>query len=180
MKKAFTLIELLVVVLIIGILAAIALPQYQKSVNRARGAEALTTLSALAQAANRYYLANGTYVGIENDGVLDISAPQLIYWGYSQAGSQHVAASYWSTTFLGCRNDQGDPITTSAIAGAPKQCWLGLLSPGGVWVYSLLQNGEIYTTNCNENQPKTQKCEDFFAACHSESKPWGKVTECNF
>ena len=57
-KIAFTLIELLVVVLIIGILAAIAVPQYQKAVLRSRAAEALTNLKALANAQAVYMLAN--------------------------------------------------------------------------------------------------------------------------
>lgn len=60
-KYAFTLIELLVVVLIIGILAALALPQYQKAVLKSHLAEGLAQLRALALAEQTYYLANGTY-----------------------------------------------------------------------------------------------------------------------
>ena len=59
-KQAFTLIELLVVVLIIGILAAIALPQYQKAVVKARFAEAFINLKNIGEAVKLCELENGT------------------------------------------------------------------------------------------------------------------------
>ena len=71
--QAFTLIELLVVVLIIGILAAVALPQYQKAVEKSRGAQALTLMNSMTQALHAHYMANGSYPTSFEE--LDVDAP---------------------------------------------------------------------------------------------------------
>ena len=74
-KQAFTLIELLVVVLIIGILAAVALPQYQKTVEKARMSEAVSLVRTIANANQVFYLANGRYADMTELSSLDIEIP---------------------------------------------------------------------------------------------------------
>ncbi len=77
-KQAFTLIELLVVVLIIGILAAVAMPQYTKAVNKSRATQALTLLKSLVEAQEVFFLANNTYT--DDLSQLDIDIPaELIF-----------------------------------------------------------------------------------------------------
>lgn len=98
-KQGFTLIELLVVVLIIGILSAVALPQYTKAVEKSRLSEALTMVSSLEKNIELYVLANG--MANQND-VAEAADIDITHLNKSVSGSMtRYCSKTWCYT-LSC------------------------------------------------------------------------------
>lgn len=89
-SKGFTLLELLIVVVVLAVLAGLALPQYLKTVGRAKEAEGWSGLAAIRGAEMRYYAEDPTVTGYTNVltelDVDDPGAPVNALFDYTIAG----------------------------------------------------------------------------------------------
>ncbi|MBO7238819.1 MAG: prepilin-type N-terminal cleavage/methylation domain-containing protein [Elusimicrobiaceae bacterium] len=113
----FTLIELLVVVLIIGILAAIALPQYQKAVWKSKAVQLQVMAKSLVDAQTAYYLANGTYA--EDFSSLDIGFDSLPQHPSTSATNINVSSTDGVRS-----NDEVELIINSSKGSNNQFDWL--------------------------------------------------------
>jgi len=135
MKRAngFTLVELLIVVAIIGIIAAIAVPQYADYVTRSKLAEATATLSEQRVKLEQYFQDNRTYVGACAPGTV-APLPTGRYFTYTRPTLTATTFSMVATGIAGQGTgsfiftlDQANARATTGVATGwttNANCWI--------------------------------------------------------
>jgi type IV pilus assembly protein PilE len=140
-NTGFTLVELMIVVVIIGILAAVAIPQYSEYVRRARVSEALGLLGGMRPRMEQFFQDNRTFLGACDSNTVATPPSETKGFGFACSG---LSATAYTVTATGLDNtstsgfaytlkETGAKGTTSLGAGwtgAPSTvCWI--TSKGG-------------------------------------------------
>lgn len=97
-SRGFTLVELAVVIIIIGILAAFAVPRFLDSVERSKAGEAFNYLSAVRSAQERYQVRQGTYADDISKLDIQMQEPKYFTVGTPAAGSTSSLEDSWTLT----------------------------------------------------------------------------------
>jgi len=158
-KQAFTLIELLVVVLIIGILATVAVPQYTKAVERARASEALPLLKSVYQAAQAYYMANGDWPEKFDELAVEIPWTGTTKWRNASVMRDTRSNDLWSMQIYK-ETGFGWSLSMGRISGKYKGSGLQIGS-NDTWVCAeRTSNGVTFDGNPGDYCVKIMRCTD--------------------
>jgi type IV pilus assembly protein PilA len=118
-EGGFTLIELLVVIIIIGILAAIALPSFLNQANRARETEATNAIGSLNRGQQAFYLENVEYT--DSAANLDVGTVENTEnYGYGSSTAAQTDAGVGDSTFVTGPNAAGDEDQVAVIYATPR------------------------------------------------------------
>ena len=138
-NQGFTLIELLVVVLIVGILAAVALPQYEQAVEKSRMTEAMVNMKAIADAMDRYWQAypGGTIESRANIADVDL-----------KGGSWSEDNLTFTTDLFVYTIEDNNKVKAVRKDGNTELYKLELTNSGDTWIRTCTTDDSDYSALC--------------------------------
>lgn len=125
MKKGFTLIELIVVVIVIGILATLAVPQYLKATERAKGGKAKNAIALIAQGEKLYRAEKDTYIAVASDAADSVLGDYVELsdvdadtdWNYAVAAVSASTFTVTATRTAGANSGETLTLTEDGVWG---------------------------------------------------------------